>query len=80
MPTINELLGGSRLPYTVTDGVDTVAVPDFDIDLLGHSYFAQAEALLHDIYDLMRHNEPPAHRQRIVPAYHAGQSFWKLRE
>jgi hypothetical protein len=25
-------------------GVDTVAVPDFDIGLLGHSYFAQALA------------------------------------
>lgn len=27
-------------PYTVTPGVDTVAVPDLDIELLGHSYFA----------------------------------------
>ena len=27
-------------------GIDTVAVPDFDVDLLGHSYYAQAEALL----------------------------------
>jgi esterase/lipase superfamily enzyme len=40
-------------PYTVAADIDTVAVPDFDIDLLGHSYFAQAEALLHDLYDLM---------------------------
>ena len=52
------------IPYTVAPGIDTVAVPDFDIDLLGHSYFAQAEALLHDIHDLMRHNEAPAQRQR----------------
>ncbi len=66
-------------PYTVAPGVDTVAVTDFDIDLLGHSYFAQAEALLHDIYDLVRHGEPPARRQRITPAVHAGVSFWKLR-
>jgi hypothetical protein len=59
--------------------VDTVVVPDFDIDLLGHSYFAQAEALLHDIYDLMRHGEPPGKRQRIVPAVYEGTAFWKLR-
>jgi len=70
---------GYYLPYTVTAGVDTVVVPDFDVDLLGHSYFAQAEALLHDIYDLMRHGEPPASRQRITPAHHDGQSLWKLR-
>ncbi len=67
-------------PYTVAPGVDTVAVPDFDIDLLGHSYFAQAEALLHDIYDLMRHGAAPARRQRIAPAFDGGTSFWKLRQ
>jgi hypothetical protein len=67
------------LPCTVVGGIDTVAVPDFDIDLLGHSYFAQAEALLHDIYDLMRHNEAPAQRQRITAAAYEGLAFWKLK-
>jgi esterase/lipase superfamily enzyme len=70
---------GYFTPYTVAPGVDTVAVPDFDVDLLGHSYFAQAEALLHDIFDLMRHNQAPAARQRITPALHDGTTFWKLR-
>ena len=58
---------GFFVPYTVAAGVDTVAVPDFDIDLLGHSYFAQAEALLHDIYDLMRHGKPPANGSAPSP-------------
>jgi esterase/lipase superfamily enzyme len=70
---------GYFIPYTVAPAIDTVAVPDFDIDLLGHSYFAQAEALLHDIYDLMRHNEAPAQRQRITTAEHEGTAFWRLR-
>ena len=70
---------GYYAPYTVAPGVDTVAVPDFDIDLLGHSYFAQAEALLHDMYDLIRHGAPPAKRQRISPTADQGASFWRLR-
>ena len=70
---------GYFTPYTVAPGVDTVAVPDFDLDLLGHSYFAQAEALLHDIHDLMRHGEAPAQRQRITPTFDQGAAFWKLR-
>jgi esterase/lipase superfamily enzyme len=70
---------GYFVPYTVASGVDTVAVPDFDIDLLGHSYFAQAEALLHDIYDLVRHKEAPGRRQRIESALAEGAAFWKLR-
>ena len=71
---------GYFTPYTVAPGVDTVAVPDFDIDLLGHSYFAQAGPLLNDICDLMRHNEPPASRQRIMPAVHGDMNFWRLRK
>lgn len=70
---------GYFTPYTVTPGVDTVAVPNFDIDLLGHSYFAQAEALLYDIFDLMRHNQNPAQRQRIAPDFDGEASFWKLK-
>ncbi len=70
---------GYYLPYTVAPGVDTVAVPDFDLDLLGHSYFAQAEALLHDIYDLMRNNQAPGQRQRIAAALDGGMAFWRLR-
>lgn len=66
-------------PYTVAPGIDTVAVPDFDLDLLGHGYFAQAEAVLHDIYDLMRHGTAPAKRQRIAPDVQEGTAFWKLR-
>jgi hypothetical protein len=58
--------------------VDTIAVPDFDIDLLGHSYFAQAEALLYDIRSLLLHNEPPQKRLRIGPANEDGMEFWKL--
>jgi esterase/lipase superfamily enzyme len=71
---------GYFTPYSVAPGVDTVAVPDFDLDLLGHSYFAQAEALLHDIHDLMLHGQAPGKRQRITPTVAGGASFWKLRK
>jgi hypothetical protein len=57
----------------------TVAVPNFNVDLLGHSYFAQVEALLHDIYDLIRHNDAPEKRQRLEPTEFEGAAFWKLR-
>lgn len=70
---------GYFLPMTVAPGIDTVAVPDFDLDLLGHSYFAQAEAMLHDLFDLMRHGEGPEKRQRLVPAVAGDVAFWRLR-
>ena len=70
---------GYFVPYTVAPGIDTIAVPNFDIDLLGHSYFAQAEALLYDIGDLMRHNGNPDIQQRVESADHDGIKFWSLR-
>jgi len=66
-------------PYTVVSGIDTIEVPNFKLDLLGHSYFAQAEALLHDIFDLMQRDANPAQRQRIEPASDGSQAFWRLR-
>ncbi len=66
-------------PYTVAHGIDTVAVPDFNIDLLGHAYYAQAEALLGDIHGLMLHNEAPDSRPRLEPASEDGQRFWRMR-
>jgi esterase/lipase superfamily enzyme len=68
---------GYFLPYTTVDGIDSIAVPDFDLDLLGHGYFAKAGALLHDIYDLLRHNAPPP-RQRMTRAQHDGVTLWRL--
>lgn len=70
---------GYFTPYTVAPGIDTIAVPDFDVDLLGHSYFAQAEALLYDIYGLMREYKNPAQRPRIEPSFDDGVSFWRFK-
>jgi esterase/lipase superfamily enzyme len=69
---------GYFLPYTVAANIDTIAVPDFDLDLLGHGYFAQAEALLHDIHDLIQHNTPPQARQRIRSLVHANEKLWQV--
>lgn len=70
---------GYFTPYTVADGIDTIAVPDFNVELLGHSVFAKAEALLYDIGGLMRTDLPPGKRQRIEPCTEQGQSFWRFR-
>jgi esterase/lipase superfamily enzyme len=66
-----------KLPVTVAEGVDrldSVAVPDFDLDLIGHSYFAQAEALLYDMLELMRHGTIPKERPRM----HQKDLYWEM--
>ena len=70
---------GYFLPYTVVPGIDSIAVPFFNVDLLGHTYFAKAEALLHDMHDLIQTNAPPRSRQRIEPLRAGSESLWRLR-
>ena len=65
-------------PYTIANGIDTIAVPNMNVDLLGHSYFAEAEGILHDMHDLISHGEPPSHRQRLNQASCPDGMFWRL--
>lgn len=70
---------GYFTPYTVAPDMDTVAVPDFDLDLLGHSYFAQAEALLYHMRDLMLNGKATVTTNRLSPATDNGAHFWELK-
>lgn len=65
--------------YTVVPGVDTLAMPDFDLDLIGHSYSAQTEALPYHIRDLMLNGKATIAANRLAPAMDAGGTFWRLK-
>jgi esterase/lipase superfamily enzyme len=71
---------GLTPPVTVVPGIDTVEVPQLDLtNLKWHSYFATAESLLHDIFDLIRRNPDPADRQRLTMAEAGdGARYWVL--
>lgn len=68
---------GFTPPVTVANGIDTINVTgEFDLLDLGHSYFAEAESILHDIYELLRHNTPPSQRQRLREATDRQGKYW----
>jgi esterase/lipase superfamily enzyme len=70
---------GFTPPVTVVPGIDTVEVPDLDLDLLGHSYYAEAEGVLHDMFDLLRRNADPDDRQQLERlALPGGETYWRL--
>ena len=58
--------------------LDTVAVPDLDFDLLGHSAFA-GDAVLQDIFDLIEHGSAPADRQRLTRRNDPVGPYWAFR-
>jgi esterase/lipase superfamily enzyme len=69
---------GYFAPYTVVPGIDTVAIPDFDLDLLGHTYFAQAKSLLDDLHLLMFPERSAELQRQIVKTHEDGMDFWLL--
>ena len=73
---------GFTPPITSVVGIDTIEVPSFDLlDLLGHGYFAEAEPLLYDIFDMMRHNAAPDARARIhAVSDDEGNLYWRMAE
>ncbi|MEI7766505.1 MAG: alpha/beta hydrolase [Phycisphaerae bacterium] len=80
---VSELLHGAPRagfvpPITVVDGIDTVVVPQLDLLSLGHGYYAKAAGILHDMYDLIRNNQPPQKRQRLYPQSSPnGKQYWE---
>jgi esterase/lipase superfamily enzyme len=73
---------GIAPPITVVDKIDTVEVETKSFSLffeLGHSYFAEAESILHDMYDLLRHNSEPSDRQRLrEEKTETGAVYWLM--
>jgi hypothetical protein len=68
---------GLSPPVTVVPATDTVDVPSFDVfDLLGHSCYAEAKGLLHDIFDLITRNPPPQSRLRLDRIEQEDGSFY----
>lgn len=69
----------SEPPPIVVEGIDTVDVPSFNLLNLGHGYFASAESVLHDMFELIYHNSDPIKRQRIDRATAKGTDYWLIR-
>ncbi|WP_143138949.1 alpha/beta hydrolase [Lentzea waywayandensis] len=76
------LAGASRAgltpPVTVVPEIDTIEVTDIDLSVLGHSYYAEAEAVLYDIDELLRHDPDPGNRMRLRPSVPSqpDQPYW----
>jgi hypothetical protein len=54
-----------RIALTIVPNIDTIEVTNIDLTLLGHGYFAEAEAVLYDIASLLSNNAAPGLRPRL---------------
>jgi esterase/lipase superfamily enzyme len=69
---------GFTPPVTVVPGVDTVEVSNVDLTLLGHGYYAEADGVLRDIYELIRFGATPDERARTRPVDGPMGRYWVI--
>ena len=75
----NEPRVGYTPPITIVKGIDTVESKNFDIDNLGHGYFAEAAEILNDMHSLILHNDPPKRRTQLIRYITpAGDPYWVI--
>lgn len=66
-------------PVTTSPGVDTIAVSDVDLTLLGHGFVADCRPVLMDMHSLLFSNQDPADRFGLRrEATSAGDVYWAL--
>jgi esterase/lipase superfamily enzyme len=65
-------------PVTVIPKIDTVRVSSIDVSILGHGYYAEAAAVLYDIYSLIRRDDGPTNRLRLKAVTESGLTFWDM--
>jgi esterase/lipase superfamily enzyme len=71
---------GFTPPVTIVPGIDTVEVSDIDLTVLGHGYFAEASAVLYDMFDLLKSNRGPEQRVRLAPKRTTdNREYWAIR-
>ena len=65
-------------PVTIEEHTDTIDVPNFDFNDLGHGYYASAELVLHDMFDLMHYGTKVSKRQAIHERKDRAGRYWRL--
>lgn len=70
---------GFTPPITIVPSIDTVEVTAMDLTLLGHGYYAEADGVLGDIYDLIHYNAAPETRRRVrVALSETNLKYWVI--
>jgi esterase/lipase superfamily enzyme len=67
---------GLEPPIFICPGVDTISAAKLNLHGLGHGYYAETEALLYDMNELIHDNTHPNRRTRIEPGKPEFGQYW----
>lgn len=66
-------------PVSIVPGIDTIAVTNVDLTLLGHGYLAEAREVLNDMHALISSDQPPKNRFGLKECRTGnGHLYWEI--
>jgi len=71
--------GESGDNIVVVSGLDTVDASSVDTSLIGHFYYAEARAVLSDLYYLIKDGTPPSNRHGLDRRLCSSGEYWAFR-
>lgn len=68
--------GGANI--VIVPGIETIDVSGIDLSLLGHSYYADSQSLLRDLFGVVRARLFAPQRQSLVSRQSGNSVYWEL--
>lgn len=71
--------GDSGRSRVIASGVETIDASEIDTSWLGHSYYAEAQPLIADMFNLVKNRQRAAQRFGLLRETDSGGSYWRFR-
>ncbi|TWU46311.1 hypothetical protein Poly51_57070 [Rubripirellula tenax] len=70
--------GDSGVDIVVVPGIETVDVSGIDLSILGHSYYGDNEAMLRELYGVVRERKSAPQRASLITRRTGNLIYWQL--
>ncbi len=75
----NPRAGDSTDGLVIVNGVETIDATGVDTSFLSHSYFADTNSIISDIFDLVKSGKRAFNRERLLLTQFLNQTYWKVK-
>ena len=76
----NARAGDAGEKLVVIDGVETIDATGIDTSLLGHSYFADTNSIIADIFDIIKSGKRAVNRKHLFLTKLKDKIYWKVKK
>ena len=76
----NARAGDAGEKMVILDGIETIDATGIDTSFLSHSYFADTNSIISDIFDIIQSGQRALNRKRLLMARLKDNVYWKVKQ